>query len=264
MTPVKNFYKQIEEADLTCVRIYDKYGNKIHERELDSSDELVEHLKGIHETFKLYGACEMWCGTTSQGKANFKGAFKWKVTFATEKEAAAVQSGTSEVSRMKETLELMMMMKSVFGNNDNDTAKLQKELLDAKLEVIKATNGIELKKLELHHSDPVNQWGWIAPVALNAMGKTPAEISQMLSLMSMGKVAGNAVPATTNAPAFTKSNWDDLLKMPIDEKNKKIDALMLEVNKVISAEQYILLLEMILEKPSRVNQAIQAAAQGII
>lgn len=264
MIPVKDTYGQIESCDLVAVRLFDNNGNKMYEHCANSPSDLVEHLKEIHGMFKHYGKCVMWAATKKGHSANMNGAFKWNVSFADEKTVAEqVKAGpVSMAGQMKETMELLIMMKTAFGDNGN-SALLQQQLLDAKLETFKAANSIELKKLEYAHDDPAQKWGFLTPAVMMGMGKSPDEIKNMMQLMAMGKVAGKNGEAILEVKN-NKTSFESLQGMSNDQKNKKIEELEEKLFTLVSAEHFIMLLEMLIEKPERAAKAIAAAQNGLI
>lgn len=263
MIPFRYLKDKITELNVQRCRVHDRNGNLLYEYNGESPDDLVNHLEGAREFLTHVSPANVTLAKRDWTTGAQRDAFKWLVDFtdgqaAVNKPVAGMVQpyNFSPYGQLKEMIGAMQMLNALQGGNTVSSQHLE---LMKEIQALKHER--ELEKLKAEKNDFWNNYGPAAPFLLSALGKTPDEIKGIMSMAALSRPAGiagtpNAIKASTDVK--------ELMNKPNEEKNAEIDKLLTELATKISAEQMVVLLRVLCEKPELAEKAIQLVNAGMI
>lgn len=277
MIPLKELLAVLVSQDVVAVKVFDSYGNLILMLGDADTPKTSKEIATTLENSPVVKACkiiEIRGANQSILKSNWRNAYNWRVVTGDQAGSTGavqqvVQPQQSMAASMMEMFQLMQMMTSISGANKGGMdVEAQKRIMQLELEKFKAENSLDLKKWESSQNNFWNQYGGFVPAAMMMMGKSTEEIKNVMQLGAMSNMQGppnlGIGSGTQKGESITKHKFEELEKMHIDEKNKLAAELEEKLFKMISAEHFIMLLELLIEKPERAAKAIAAADAGMI
>lgn len=246
MISFENLIALIKECKTPYIRIFDHYGNPLFsfddDRDIEATVKKLQHVAPMLENC---GKCTVQGATENIKKASWRGAYKWQVSFA----AAP-----------------MGQQKNDFGYNMNwnmgmvPKGYVPESMMSLQMQHFKEMSEVKLKMMEMQMQMNNSRYP-IPPEYLPYIGKflgwSPDEMRGLAGASLQTKI--NGTPEVHSTLRFK-----DVQKMSAEEKIKKINELLTQLESKVSAEHMILLLEALNEKPELADKAVRAFQAGII
>jgi hypothetical protein len=262
MIQIADLYTIIEKQKTPHILVVDSSNIKVFEVNAVSPKGAIDELREMENQFRQgFGKLTFKCATPGQKQAGYKGACVWHVGFGTVTDnTGKVTQPVGAFSQMKDMLECMQLMKTMqqpeipIGYVHPEVAKAQ-----AELEKKKAELELEKYKLLVNNDDPVKKYGSLAPIFLSALGKTPAEIKEMISMSAMMHNAQNGMNRAAGTVLSTDNitgEFKDLQNVTVEDKNARIEKAMQKLAETVSAEEMVILTESLAKNPQLASQAV--------
>ena len=287
MISEKEIANFIEAHDCIHLRCFDRTGRRILDIDAKSAKEAANELASYAPMIKSYGIIDIKGANAQCYKANFSGAYQWRVNYGTDG-TMGTHTQNHQGNSMLEMVQTMVAMKNFMGG-DNNNAVLQQQLLDSKLAQFKAENTGNLEYYKLVMNNPMTYLPQLLPIGMSIMGKSNEDIKDTMTMMALGNkmngtpgsmmgmgmnmpqmpgMPGMLMPGVYNSQnqntSVQQSNFQELHKKTQEEKTKilqeKIDALAGK----LSQEQMIMLCEIMTRRPELADKTIEAANSGLI
>jgi len=240
-------FSDITELIAKCktpyVRICDLHGNKILVIENTTVNATIKELENFESMLKAYGKLEVYGATIEQYKSNYKGAYKWILSFDSKKDS---QQSTQ-----------------ITGNNwgQSPVGFVSVDVMNAKLNEIQKEHEWNKKFAELEKKfekpeDDFKKYIGYAPLIMGILGIADDKIEKVVKFNNL-----NTVPSMAYVPPTNTLTFKDIEPMTSDEKNQKIQTLLDSVASKISAEHMIMMLESIDMSPVLCEQTIILATK---
>lgn len=234
MMTFENIVDLVQRLKTPYIRISDMHGNRIISiEETNNVSATLKELNTLEPLLKAYSKLEVVAASAEVFKCNYKGAYKWLLSFSQEKPGTSI-SGPQQI----------------WGAPP--AGYVSNEVMMAKLETIQKQMEWEKEKMELQRKDPIKDYLPLIPVMLTVMGY-PADNVNKLNTAMMGYTKQYDQKPTEPTVTLT---FKDVEKMSEDEKNERIEFLMTSLAGKVSAEHMILLLEALDKKPELAVKAI--------
>lgn len=257
---------------LYCIEAADENNPTANAGEIDYA---VDQLKMALPYFDAYGSVVINAATPAIKRANYKNCFTYTVALKqTTGQTPVAPAQRSPMADMVEMLRMFQMFQAMSGNNNNNA----NNPLAVEVEKLKLQMAHREELLKYQNNDPMKWASLFGPTAMRMAGMKPDEIKETIQMtaMSYGLAQGNPMQQPQRmsgvneqaAPAqnlnTTFRTFEQLQQMPNEQKNIEIANLFQIVGQKVSAEHFIMLMEIIAAKPDLVPRAIQLHQQGMI
>jgi len=251
MVKVKDIYACIEENKAPHIRLFDMNKQMLHVYDQDNNiGTAVEHMKTILPMYEGYGRIVVNCATPEM--LNRKWANSYYLTCVFDKAAAQTTGAVQGPGFTPWT------MPPGYVSNEVMLAKLEKIESDNRhnMEMFK----LQLQMKESSEKDPFKQMEKAAPWLMYMTGKPLDEIGKVTQFMRLGNA--NLGNTGTAGPVVNSLTFKDLTDMPIDEKQKKFEALVRSLEKKVPIETMIQLYTA-MDQDEDPNKLVQTALEAI-
>ena len=273
---VEQVCRAIKDQNAPYIRVLDTNNRLLFSIEdSDNVEQSVEKLESTLPIFESYGRVKIMAATESKFKQQYKGCLHYDCVLSakTTGNAAVVAQQQTQGGNLLELVKVMQVLQ-VIGNSNNNNNNAAVEVMRAEMAAMRKEFEWERKlaEMEKKNSDPTKYFAMFGPAAMRMAGMKSEEVKEtlMLTQMSMAaangttqttqqKVAGTGATLTTNVRTIP-----ELQKLSNDQKNAEIENLMQELSKKVSAEEILLILEIVNAKPELVEKVINLHNSGVI
>jgi len=249
-------YTILEEMKTPYIRVTDMYKNLLLRIEdFQNVDKSITKLKEILPLLVSYGKITIYAAHESCFRAAYKGAAVYIVNLApatakTAAEGAIGQPWTGAIPP---------------GYIPASTMEAHLSAINSKIEMMGKINALELKLAE--KTKPIDDFDRIErimpyamPFVMSGLGKSMADIKELSTIAATGASMSKIGKTDTLHPPKNTLSMDDLKNLSIEEKNKRIDEQMNLLITKVSAEQMLMLYDLLNRDINNINSAIRFLA----
>lgn len=232
MPKVTEIQKMMEDQNTSYIRIYDMNGNRIFVIEENNVAAAISKMDTLMPFISSYGKIVIEAATQGIKNQNYKQAFKWNCEF--DKATTVGTTGHTNMWKIPDG----------FVSNDVMLAKL--ETIQKEIALNRQIDDLQRQMKEKDKDDPTKMFEKLAGPILYMMGKPVEEIQKLGSLYSTG-IAGPPAAAAGTAKTHTLT-MKDVEGGTLQDKQKKLDELLVEMSKYASVEQMIIIFDAFVKK----------------
>lgn len=257
MTP-EELYTILDEMKTPYLRVTDMYRNLLlRVEDSHSVTASINKLKEILPLLVSYGKLTVYAGDENIFRAKYKGAAQYIVNLTP---AGAVAGATGAAQPWAGAIPP--------GYIPASTMEAHLSAINSKIEMMGKINALELKLSE--KTKPVDDFDRIErimpyamPFVMSGLGKSMSEIKELSTIAATGASMSKMGKTDTMQPPNNVLSMDDLKSLSIEEKNKRIDEQMNILITKVSAEQMLMLYDLLNKDAGNINAAIRFLACSI-
>lgn len=240
-------------------------------------DYTVDTLLNALPYFSGYGSVKIMAATPPQKRSAYRGCFHYTCKLADNVTTGNNQNNpaNNQFDPMKQMLQMMQMMQMMQTMNGGNNG------LAVEVEKLRLQMAHEKELMKYRNDDPMKWASLFGPTAMRMAGMKSDEIKETIQMTAMSYgMANGANPMQQNPSSISGTGqqqqqgnlntsmrtFEQLVAISDEQKNKEIENLvnMIASQKKISAEHFIMLLEILIAKPDLAPRAIQLHQSGMI